>query len=158
MDFSNFHRKYFSLMFFFLNTCFSKNRPLADYFIESQCLLAVKSGPQKWLSKVDPKSSWSKKDHKSGGQKVTPKVAAKSGPKKWRPKVDLNSGGQKTTPKVAAKSGPQKWRSKKDPKSGGQKCTLKVAARSGPQKWWTLVADSMEFFLILWTFLTHGRF
>ena len=37
----------------------------------------VKSGPQKWRSKKDPKS---------GGQKWTPKVAVKKGPQKWTPK------------------------------------------------------------------------
>jgi hypothetical protein len=44
-------------------------------------------------------------------------VVVKSGPQMWRPKVDHKSCGQKRTPKVVAKSGPQKGRSKKDPKS-----------------------------------------
>ena len=65
--------------------------------------MTVKKGPQKWRSKVDPKS---------GCQKWTPKVAVEKGPQKWRPKVDPKSGSRKRTPKVAAKSGPQKWRSR----------------------------------------------
>ena len=65
--------------------------------------VAVKSEPQKW---------WSKKDPKSGGQKWSLEVAAKSGPQKWRQKVDPKIGGQKWIPKVAAKSGPQKWSKK----------------------------------------------
>ena len=61
---------------------------MAKDFLSSQGTLkvVVKKGPQKWRSKVDPKS---------GSQKR---------PKKWRPKVDPKSGGQKRTHKVVAKS------------------------------------------------------
>ena len=45
--------------------------------------MAVKKGPKKLRSKVDPKSC---------GQKWTHKVAVKKGPQKWWPKVNLKSG------------------------------------------------------------------
>ena len=110
---------------------FSKNRPLADSFIESRFCVSVCCpfscdfflGLSFALRSHDhiPASHWrSKVDPKSGGQKWTPKVAVNKGLQKWQSKVDSKSGGQKWTPKVAAKSGPQKWRSKKDPKSGCQ--------------------------------------
>ena len=40
--------------------------------------------------------------------------------------MDPKSGGQKLTPKVAVKKGPQKLRPKVDPKSGGLGATIRI--------------------------------